>query len=123
MRNLQRWSLVAMALVIAACSKDKSIDKPAELTPFTGTLKVEHAWSASVPDKGAKVLRLGLSLALEGKHVFAAGYKGEVIAYDVESGHVDWRSKLKKTPFAGGPAAGAGLVAVGTSEGEVVALD
>ena len=123
MRYLQRWSLVAMALVIAACSKDKSIDKPAELTPFTGTLKVERAWSASVPDKGAKVLRLGLSLALEGKHVFAAGYKGEVIAYDVGTGHVDWRSKLKKTPFSGGPAAGGGLVAVGTSEGEVVALE
>ena len=123
MRYLQRWTLVAVALVIAACSKDKSIDKPAELTPFTGTLKVEHVWSASVPDKGAKVLRLGLSLALEGKHVYAAGYKGEVIAYDVETGHVDWRSKLKKAPFSGGPAAGGDLVAVGTSEGEVIALD
>ena len=123
MRYLQRWTLVAVALVIAACSKDKSIDKPAELTPFTGTLKVEHVWSASVPDKGAKVLRLGLNLALEGKHVYAAGYKGEVIAYDVATGHVDWRTRLKKTPFSGGPAAGAGLVAVGTSEGEVVAFD
>ena len=123
MRYLQRWTLVAVALVMAACSKDKSIDKPAELTAFTGTLKVEHVWSASVPDKGAKVLRLGLSLALEGKHVYAAGYKGEVIAYDVQTGHVDWRTRLKKTPFSGGPAVGGGLVAVGTSEGEVIAVD
>ena len=53
----------------------------------------------------------------------ALGYKGEVIAYDVSTGHVDWRSRLKKTPFSGGPAAGAGLVAAGTSEGEVVAFD
>ena len=120
---LQRWTLLALALLIAACSKDKSIDKPAELTPFTQTLKVDHVWSASVPDKGAKVLRLGLTLALEGKHIYAAGYKGEVVAYDVATGHVDWRTHLKKTPFSGGPAAGAGLVAVGTSEGEVIALD
>src|SRR5262249_1100206 len=73
--------------------------------------------------KGAKVLRLGLSLAVEGKRVYAAGYKGEVIAYDVETGHVDWRTKLKKTPFAGGPAAGAGLVAVGPREGAGSALE
>ena len=123
MRYLQRWTLLAVALVIAACSKDKAIDQPAVLTDFNATLKVERVWSASVPDKGAKVLRLGLSLAQEGRRIFAAGYKGEVIAYDIETGHVDWRTKLKKTPFSGGPAAGAGLVAVGTSEGEVIALD
>ncbi len=114
---------VAALLFIAACSKDKDIDKPAVLTPFAGTLKVERVWSASVPDRGANVLRLGLSLATEGKRVYAAGYKGEVIAFDVASGHVLWRTKLKKTPFAGGPAVGGDLLAVGTSEGEVVALD
>ncbi len=120
---LQRWTLLVLALLIAACSKDKSVDKPAELTSFPQTLKVDHVWSASVPDKGAKVLRLGLGLALEGKRVYAAGSKGEVVAFDVATGHVDWRTHLKKTPFSGGPAVGGGLVAVGTSEGEVVALD
>jgi len=121
--HLKCCTLLALAVLIAACSKDKSIDKPAELTPFTQTLKVDRLWSASVPDKGAKVLRLGLSLALEGKHVYAAGYKGEVIAFDVATGHRDWETRLKKTPFSGGPAVGDGLVAVGTSEGEVIALD
>lgn len=116
---------VAALLLIAACSKDKDIDKPAVLAPFPGTLKVDRVWSASVPDKGAKVLRLGLDLAIatEGKRVYAAGYKGEVIALDLASGHVLWRTKLKKTPFSGGPAVGADLVAVGTSEGEVIAMD
>jgi outer membrane protein assembly factor BamB len=123
MRYLQRWIVLAVVLVVAACSKDKAIDKPAVLTPFTGTLKVEHLWSASVPDRGAKKLRLGLSLALEDKRVFAAGYKGEVIAFDVANGHVIWHTRLKKTPFSGGPGVGDGLVAVGTSEGEVVALE
>src|SRR5579863_3343970 len=105
MRYLQRWTLLAVALVIAACSKDKAIDKPAELLPFTGTLKVERIWSASVPDKGAKVLRLGLDLSIEGNRVFAAGYKGEVVAFNLANGHVDWHTRLKKTPFSGGPAA------------------
>jgi outer membrane protein assembly factor BamB len=123
MRYLQRWTLLAVALVIAACSKDKAIDQPALLTPFNATLKVQRVWSASIPDKGAKVLRLGLSLAVDGKRVYAAGYKGEVIAFELANGHVDWRTRLKKTPFSGGPAVGGGLVAVGTSEGEVVALE
>jgi outer membrane protein assembly factor BamB len=114
---------VGMLLLAAACSKDKDIDKPAVLAPFPGTLKVERVWSASVPDKGAKVLRLGLSLATEGKRVYAAGYKGEVVAFDIATGHVLWRTRLKKTPYSGGPAVGPDLVAIGTSEGEVIAMD
>lgn len=122
MRHLQRWTMVAAVVLLAACSKDKDIDTPAVLTPINATLKVEHVWSAKVADKDAKVLRLGLGLAVEGDRVFAAGYKGEVIAYNINNGHEIWRTKVKKTPFSGGPAVGNGLVAVGTSEGEVVAL-
>jgi outer membrane protein assembly factor BamB len=123
MRQLRRWMTVGALLLVAACSKDKDIDRPAELTPVPGTLKIERIWSASVPDKGAKVLRLGLTLATEGNRVYSAGYKGEVIAFDVANGHVLWRSRLKKTPFSGGPAVGGGLVAVGTTAGEVIALE
>jgi outer membrane protein assembly factor BamB len=123
MRRLRHWLTVAALLVVAACSKDKDIDTPAVLTSFPGTLKVERVWSASVADKGGKVLRLGLSLAAENNRVYAAGYKGEVIAFEATSGHVLWRTKLKKTPFSGGPAVGGDLVAVGTSDGEVIALE
>ena len=113
---------MAVLLLMAACSKDKDIDKPAVLVPFNATLKVERVWTARVADKGAKVLRLGLGLATEGNHVYAAGFKGEVAAYDIATGHRVWETRLKKTPFSGGPAASADLVVVGTSEGEVVAL-
>ncbi len=123
MRRLRHWMTVAALLLVAACSKDKDIDTPAVLTSFPGTLKVDRVWTASVADKGAKVLRLGLSLAAEDNRVYAAGYRGEVEALDAKSGHVLWRTKLKKTPFSGGPAVGGDLVAVGTSEGEVVALE
>lgn len=108
-------------LFIAACSKDKDIDTPAVLTPFNATLKVERAWSASVPDKGAKVLRLGLGLAAEGNRIYSAGYKGEVIAFDLASGRAVWRTNTK-APISGGPGASSELVVVGTSAGEVIAL-
>ena len=122
MRQLQRWTTVTLLLLlVAACSKDKDIDTPAVLTPFAATLKVDRVWTAKVPDKGAKVLRLGLGLATEGNRVYAAGYKGEVVAFELASGHVLWRSKTK-APLSGGPAASGDLVAVGTSAGEVIAL-
>jgi outer membrane protein assembly factor BamB len=122
MRHLQRWTMVAAVVLFAACSKDKDIDKPADLTPISATLKVDHLWSAKVADKGGKVLRLGLGLAVEGDRVFAAGYKGEVTAYNINNGHEIWRTKVKKEPFSGGPAAGHDLVVVGTSGGDVIAL-
>ena len=70
--------------------KTKHIDTPAVLTPFAATLKVDRVWSTSIPDKGAKVLRLGLGLASEGNRIYAAGYKGEVIAFERDSGRVVW---------------------------------
>jgi outer membrane protein assembly factor BamB len=121
MRHLQRWTMVAVLLFIAACSKDKDIDTPAVLTPFAATLKVDRVWSTTIPDKGAKVLRLGLGLATEGNRVYAAGYKGEVLAFDRDSGRVIWRTKTK-APISGGPAASADMVVVGSSVGEVIAL-
>jgi outer membrane protein assembly factor BamB len=123
MQHLQRWVMVATVILVAACSKDKDIDTPAVLTPINATLKVDHLWSAKIADKGAKVLRLGLGLAVDGDRVFAAGYQGQVIAYNISNGHEIWRTKVKKTPFSGGPAVGNGLVVVGTSEGEVIALN
>ena len=101
--------MAGLLLLVAACSKDKDIDTPAVLTPINATLKVDRVWSASVPDKGAKVLRLGLGLAAEGNRVYAAGYKGEVIAFDLASGRSVWRTKTK-APISGGPAASGDLV-------------
>ncbi|MDB6089415.1 MAG: hypothetical protein JWN85_2199 [Gammaproteobacteria bacterium] len=114
--------MIAALLVFAACSKDKEIDKPAQLTPFSATLKVDRVWSASVADKGAKALRLGLGLAAEGNRVYAAGHSGDVVAFDLANGHSVWRTKTKAA-ISGGPGVGGDLVAVGSSGGEVIALN
>jgi outer membrane protein assembly factor BamB len=117
-----RWLAVGALLVLAACSKDKDIDQPVKLTDINATLRVERVWSASVADKGAKPLRLGLGLAVDGKRVYAAGRKGEVAAFDVETGRTLWRVKTK-LPLSGGPGAGSGLVVVGSTFGDLIALN
>jgi outer membrane protein assembly factor BamB len=123
MRHLQRWVwITALVLGIAACSKDKSIDEPAKLTPLAATLRVDRTWSASVDDKKAVALRLGLSLSADDSHVYAAGHRGDVAAFDLASGHTVWRTRTK-APLSGGTATGQGLVVVGTSDGRLFALD
>jgi outer membrane protein assembly factor BamB len=115
------WMLALLA-GIAACSKDKAIDQPAKLTPVTATLRVERVWSASVDDKKAAPLRLGLGLAVEDGRVYAAGHKGEVAAFDIATGRMAWRTQIK-APLSGGTAVGDGLVLIGSSDGQLFALE
>jgi len=112
---------LALAALVAACSKEKPVDQPRALVPFTRTLNVERAWSASVGGS-RKPLRLGLDLAVVGNRVYAAGRGGEVAAFDLASGRRQWTRKTR-SPLAGGPGADADLVVVGSSDGEVLALD
>lgn len=124
MRHLQRsfWVLALLA-GIAACSKDKDVDKPAKLTPLAATLRVERLWSASVvDDKDQAPLRLGLGLSSDGERVYAASHRGDVAAVDVAKGRVAWRTRTKK-PLSGGTAVGDGMVVVGTSDGQVLTFD
>jgi outer membrane protein assembly factor BamB len=122
MRSSRRWLAACALLILAACSKDKDVDQPTKLTDFNATLKAERVWTASVADKGAKPLRLGLGLSIDGNRVYAAGRKGEVAAFDLQSGRTLWRTKTKLA-LSGGPGSGAGLVVVGSTFGDLVALN
>ena len=114
--------VVALLIGIAACSKDKAIDQPAKLTPVASTLRIEHVWSASVDDKKAVPLRLGLGLAVDEGRVYAAGHKGEMAAFEIASGRRAWRTRIK-APLSGGTAVGEGMVLIGSSDGRLFALD
>jgi outer membrane protein assembly factor BamB len=115
-------SALAALLAVAACSKDKSIDQPAKLTPLTASLRVQHVWSAAVDDKKAVALRLGLGLSVAGNRVYAAGHRGDVLGLDITSGHVAWRARTR-APLSGGTAASGELVLVGSSDGQLFALN
>ncbi len=123
LRSTRGWTVLALTLcLLAACSKNKNPEQPAKLAPIRATLHVKHLWSASVADRGAKRLRLGLGLAVDGNRVFASGYRGEVAAFDLQTGDRLWRTKTR-LPLGGGPAARANLVVVGATDGHVTALN
>ena len=114
-------ALAGLALVAACNSSSKKPDAPTKLEDFKQTAQVRKLWSASVGG-GEPKLRLGLGLALEGERVFAAGYNGNIAAFDVKTGKRLWSTDTK-LPITGGPGAGAGLVVAGARFGDLVALD
>src|SRR6187399_3094976 len=114
--------LVAALLALGACdSKEKKAEKPAELTDIKSpTVRIQKLWGASVGG-GGKKLRLGLGLASDGDHLFAAGRDGDVASFDLKSGKQLWRAETKLV-LSGGTGVGSGVVAVGSADGQVVAI-
>jgi outer membrane protein assembly factor BamB len=114
--------LVAALLALGACSsKDKKVDKPAELTDIKSpTVRIQKVWGGSVGG-GGKKLRLGLGLTSVGDRLFAAGRDGDIAAFDLRTGKQLWRVETK-LELAGGTGAGADAVAVGSADGQVILL-
>jgi outer membrane protein assembly factor BamB len=120
--TLMRAGLVlAAAVTLAACSKDKDIEPPAELVDFPATVQVERLWSMSMGG-GAPELRIGLAPATDGERVYTASRDGDVVAIEPATGKTLWRVRTKAA-LAGGPGAGMGYLALGTTNGEVILLD
>jgi len=117
---MRRLAFAVALLALAACSKDKEVNPPAELVDFRQTLAVDRVWSAGVGG-GEPQLRLGLGATVVDQQVFAAGHGGEVVALALDTGRTLWQAKTRAR-LSGGTGADAALVAVGTSGGDVIAL-
>jgi outer membrane protein assembly factor BamB len=123
------WTVLAAAALclLAACSKSKNPDQPAKLAPIRSTLRVEHLWSADMlggwfGHRAISRLRLGLGVAVDGDRVFASGHRGEVAAFDLQTGRRLWRTNTR-LPLGGGPAVRGNLLVVGATDGHVMALN
>jgi outer membrane protein assembly factor BamB len=113
--------LACAALLLAGCGGGTAVrEPPAELKPFSATLRVTKVWSVAV---GASAVNKGVILSprLDGNRLYDSDPKGEVSAYAADTGQRLWRTALDR-PVTGATAAAEGLVVVATKKGEVVAL-
>ena len=126
---MRQWFIPALAalLLLNGCSwikswgDDDDPDAPAELVEFDPTLKVGKVWSADIGkglDKAGRQIRPAYSSGV----LYAADYKGLLMALDADSGRKRWEIKTE-LPFTGGPGVSDNLLLMGTENGEVFAFD
>jgi outer membrane protein assembly factor BamB len=121
MASRRYLALAAMALLVAACDKEKDVAPPAELVDFNPVVRIDKVWSVGTKG-GDDVLRLGLRPAVQGDRVYVAGHGGDVRALELANGRELWRTDTQ-IELSGGPAVGEGIVVAGSSDGDLVALD
>ena len=118
--------LIVMAIILSLqdCSwikgwgdKDLEPGDPLPLRPFTPTLATQKNWSAKIGDGIGRQLTQ-LQPAYSNGTIYAADYKGLLVALDAESGNRQWEVKTG-LPFSGGPGVQGSNIYVGTEDGEV----
>ncbi len=117
--------LLLLLSLTASCGifggKDDEELEPKELVDFKQTLKVRRLWSARLGGD-SELLRVALRPAGDGNRIYAAGYDGDVAAFEPARGQLLWRTRLDEE-LTSGPGVGEGLVVVVSGDGGVIALD
>jgi outer membrane protein assembly factor BamB len=127
----QAFVTVLLTLLLAGCSTlgdwsesilggEDNADPPAPLVDIESPIPVKKLWNTSVGVGNDKQF-INLVPAVDESQIFVADRKGQVVAFDLETGKKNWSVKTE-TAIAAGPGVGEGLVLVGTSDAEVLAL-
>jgi outer membrane protein assembly factor BamB len=129
---IRRLAILLVLAQLSACStlsswfdgvmggEDNSAP-PAELKPIKATVELDRVWSTGV-GAGSDGQFVNLVPAVVNDVLYVADRKGRVVALDAASGKQIWSVRID-APVSAGPAAGGGLVLLGTSNAEVIALD
>lgn len=145
---LRALALLGLAFAALGCSsKGSTVEPPTPLQGFTEAAALDRLWTASLAGEDEDGLLLGLSPATDGQRIYAAGRDGMVSAFDLATGDRVWRTEVPRLTIgstaslgawnklvssattvsrqrlAAGPSVGGGLLVVGSSDGEVAALD
>ena len=99
--------------------KDNS-EPPAELVEFSATTEIHELWSKRI-GKGSAKQFLKLVPVASGEAIYTAELRGRVSAVNIKNGRFIWQVDAN-IPISGGPGVGAGLVMVGSTDGEILAL-
>ena len=106
---------------IKSWGDDDEAGAPAPLIDFQSSLKVQKVWSTNIGDGMGKQ---GLSMGprYSSGVLYAADYKGKLIAVNAETGGKNWELKTEQ-PFSGGPGLDDDQIYMGTIDGRVIAYD
>ena len=104
--------------LVAFGIKSEPAHKPTELAPITSQVTPKAIWSTNVGKSGGFSFRPDA----EGGRIYAAAADGTITVLEEDSGRLVTRVETRK-PVSGGVEVGASRILVGTTKGEVIALD
>lgn len=124
--------LLCMVLILAGCTAFSDIknevtsavfgsdpvNPPAELEDITPTSTIKVDWSIGL----GKMDRFAFSPAIQNDFVYACSHEGDVYQLDAKTGKAVWHTELK-IPLSGGVGVGGGLILVGSTKGQLIALN
>ena len=131
--GLKTLTMLGIMLLLGGCAgvnlnplewfnSDEEINPPKELVDISVEVRLDRLWSVDVGNgQGDNYTEITPTIA--GRVIFAASENGTVLAVNLDSGDVLWRSRLDERLITGGVGAGGGLVIVGSQDAEVIALD
>jgi outer membrane protein assembly factor BamB len=126
MKWLRLLTIVLVLSALQGCNWIKGWGKsddpgaPAELIEFNPTLATRKIWSQSI-GKGIGKAEPQLRPIYWDGSVYAADYKGRVVAVNAETGSVRWEVKTE-LPLSGGPGINGDNLFIATENGEVHTL-
>jgi len=104
--------------LVAFGIKSEPAHKPTELAPIASQVTPKAVWTTNVGKSGGFSFRPDA----EGGRIYSAAADGTITVLEEDSGRVVTRVETKK-PLSGGVEVGASRILVGTTKGEVIALD
>lgn len=119
--------LVLLSLSLQGCAwirswgDDDDPNAPAPLVDINESLRVKKAWSINI-GSGINRQYQNLTPFYATGSVYAADYKGRLMALESETGRKRWELKTE-LPFSGGPGVNDQTLVMGTENGEVVAYE
>ncbi|MDN5861855.1 MAG: outer membrane protein assembly factor BamB [Salinisphaera sp.] len=119
---MKRLALIALiAVVTVGCAGDPSVPQPSPLPDLkTRLILGQEVWSSDTGE-GAGDRVSGLTLAVDGRRVYAGNPDGVVTALELESGDTAWQRQTDYHLIAG-PTTADGMLFFGTRDGLLVAL-
>jgi outer membrane protein assembly factor BamB len=115
---------IAILVVLLACSttNEKATALVSTLPSLEDIHPYKNIWSVKVGSVKDSI-NGGIYLAQSTDHIYTLGKKNRLYAINKQTGEKVWQIELKDLYLTGGVGYGDGLVLLGASEGEVVAIN
>lgn len=118
---MRLFLLILLPVVLMACSSNDNVIPPSPVPQIKSEIEVEKLWELQVGD-GVGENYLSLKPAVTSRWVFAVSGEGVLVKLDRLTGKRQWKQNLERR-ITGGIAAGYGMLALGTANGELLVLD